>query len=670
MVNGDRSMQNKLYMSAPARDAYATLAAYIEPRLRQQCTLRDADLFRIRLERYFEDFYQPLVHLYGGHVDFHQHLSALSDQMIAAYLARPESLRLLDIERQMTPDWFQRETMLGYICYVDRFAGTLQGVRERLDYLRELGVTYLHLMPLLQPRPEPNDGGYAVQDYRAVDSQLGTMADLAALARELHAYGMSLCVDFVLNHTAKEHVWAQRAMAGEAEYLDYYYTFDDRTLPDAYERTLREVFPDFAPGNFTWYPEMAGSGKWVWTTFNEFQWDLNYTNPAVFRAMADNMFYLANQGVDVLRLDAVPFMWKHMGTDCENQPEAHLLLQAFRGVMRVVAPALIFKAEAIVSPDKLIAYLGSGAAAGKECEIAYNNQLMVLLWSTLATRKVTLLTHVLHHMPSTPIGTTWVTYLRCHDDIGWAVTDENAAAVGENGFLHRQFLNEFYSGAFPGAFARGALFQYNPATRDARISGTTASLAGLEQALTTNNALAVDQAIRRILLLHSVILVYGGIPLIYMGDELGLLNDFSFCGDPLRAADNRWMHRPPMDWQQVAERHNPKSVVARIYTELQKLIALRAMTPALHSGGVSQPMWTDNQHVFALYRQHPRGRLLLLANFHEREQDISIDLVWYSGLRGEVRNLLDPLGRLLDLTQDRIQLKPYETMWLVGSQSG
>ncbi len=662
-------MHNVHYMHAPVRELFQAITARLEPRLRAQCTPRDADLFLIRLERYFEDIEHPLRRVYADHANLQDLFYTLGDQMCSAYLERSEALRLLDIERQMTPDWFQRETMLGYICYPDLFAGTLQGVREHLSYLCELGVSYLHLMPLLTPRPGPNDGGYAVQDYRTVNPALGTMQDLALLAGELHDHGMSLCVDLVLNHTAKEHEWARRAMAGEKKYLAYYYTFDDRTLPDAYEKTLRDVFPDFAPGSFTWYPDIAGGGKWVWTTFNEYQWDLNYTNPDVFCEMVTIMLYLANQGVDVLRLDAVPFMWKRLGTDCRNQPEVHLLLQAFRAIVRVVAPAVIFKAEAIVPPEELIPYLGSGSAVGKECEVAYNNQLMVLLWSSLATRKVALLTHVLHVMPAPPVGTTWVTYLRCHDDIGWAITDENASAVGENGFLHRQFLNDFYSGAFSNSFARGALFQYDPLTRDARISGTTASLVGLEQAVAMGDAHQIELAVRRILLLHSVILVFGGIPLIYMGDELGFLNDFSFCSDPFRVNDNRWMHRPPMDWTLAEQRYDKTHLIGRIYQGLRQMIAIRSVTPAIHAAGTTQPMWSDNPHVLALYRNHPHGRLLLLANFHEHEQTVAADLMWHSGLRGEVHNLLDPNGFRPTTNYTRIHLKPYESMWLVGSQS-
>jgi amylosucrase len=432
-------MHNLLQFSPAARAAFTTQIRRVTPVLRAHCTPRDADLFLLRLERYFEDLYLPLQQLYGARGDWAHQLDQLLDQLVTAYVARPERLRHLDIERQITPDWFQRPSMLGYVCYTDLFAGTLGGVYEQLAYLEELGVTYLHLMPLLRPRAGANDGGYAVADYRTVDPRLGSTDDLQRLSEALHGRGMSLCVDLVLNHTAKEHAWAQAALAGDPHYLDYYFTFEDRTLPDAYERTLREVFPDFAPGNFSYYPHMAGSGRYVWTTFNEYQWDLNYTNPAVFREMLDVMLHLANLGVDVLRLDAVPFMWKRMGTDCENQPEVHVLLQAFRAGVRVVAPALIFKAEAIVPPQHLVPYLGVGSATGKECELAYNNTLMVQLWSALASRDVRLLTHVLHQLPPTPPGATWITYIRNHDDIGWAVTDEDAGAMGLNGFLHRCF---------------------------------------------------------------------------------------------------------------------------------------------------------------------------------------------------------------------------------------
>jgi len=470
-------------MSEEARADFEAIKAHEAPKLAKRITPRDADLFWVRLERYFEDVYFPMMQLYGHLPNSQEHFNAIFESVVDAYLARPEPLRLLDLERQITHDWFERSNMVGYVCYPQFFAGRLTDVRARLDYLQELGITYLHLMSLLKPRPGKNDGGYAVMDFRAVNPELGDMADANALANEMRERGMSLCVDLVLNHTAKEHEWAQRAMAGEQEYMEYYHIFPDRSLPESYEQSLPEIFPDEAPGSFTFHPEIVGGGRWVWTTFYDYQWDLNYANPTVFREMLKIMFFLVDQGVDILRLDAAPFLWKRMGTNCQNQPEVFLLIQAFRALLRVVAPGVILKAEAIVPRDDLLQYIGVKATVGKQCELAYNNQLMVNIWSGLATRKANLITHVGHHAPRLFVGAAPINYVRNHDDIGWAMKDEDLAAIGEDPFLHRQFLNEFYTGRFPGSFARGTFFQFNPRTGDARISGTTASLAGLEQAL-------------------------------------------------------------------------------------------------------------------------------------------------------------------------------------------
>src|SRR3954463_1323536 len=469
--------------------------------------------FAVRFERWFADLRGPLVAVYGADPRFEAAWASLLDAIAAAAAARPAELRALDHEREITPDWLHREQAIGYVAYVDKFAGTLAGVRERLPYLRELGVGYLHLMPLLRARPAPNDGGYAVADYGAVEPALGTMDDLRALAADLRASGMALCVDVVLNHTAREHPWARAAMAGDERMLAYYRTFADRAEPDAYELTLPEVFPDTAPGSFTWEPAL---GRWVWTTFNAYQWDLDWSNPEVFVAMAGVVLALAAAGVDVLRLDAVPFLWKRRGSDCQNQPEVHEILQALRAAVRIAAPAVAFKAEGVVWPRALGASRGPGRHEGKECALAYHNVLMVALWSALASRRVALMTHTLRAMPRVPPLSGWVTYVRCHDDIGWAIADEDAAAVGEDGYLHRRFLADFYAGDFPGSFARGARFQVDPRTGEARICGSAAALAGLESAPDEH---AVELAVRRILLLYGVAFSYGGVPLIWMGDE-------------------------------------------------------------------------------------------------------------------------------------------------------
>jgi amylosucrase len=621
-------------------------AEYAEVRAR----LAGDAAFVTRLERFFTELRDPLVALYGDDPRFAEQFSALLDAMAVTARERDRELRRLDHEREITPDWLQREQAVGYVCYVDRFAGTLPGVRDRLPYLRELGVNYLHLMPLLAARPEPNDGGYAVVDYGAVEPSLGTMDDLRALAADLHGHGMALCVDVVLNHTAREHAWAR-------DHLDYYRTFRDRTEPDEYERTLPEVFPDTAPGSFTWVPELE---RWVWTTFNDYQWDLDYTNPAVFREMAEVILRLANAGIDVLRLDAVPFLWKRKGTDCQNQPEVHQLLQALRAVARIAAPAVGFKAEAIVSPADLVAYLGAGRHEGKECDLAYHNVLMALLWSSLASGRVALMTHVLDAMPTVPPGAGWVTYVRCHDDIGWAIGPEDAAAVGADAHLHRRFLSDFYAGDFPGTFARGARFQQDAGSGEARTSGMTASLAGLESA---PDELARELAIRRILLLYAVAFAHGGLPLIYMGDELGLLNDPSWAADPRHSEDNRWMHRPPMDWAAAERRHVAGSVEAELWEGLRRLIAARRGTRATHAQGTVRPLWTGNDHVYGLLRTFAGERLLVLANFTADEQRVRRSIV-------EEHDLIltppaaEPDGRPLEARDMDLILAPYQFAWI------
>jgi amylosucrase len=599
--------QNVQAMRPEVRDEYA--------RARERI---DGDTaFLTRLERFFTELRDPLVALYGDDPRFGAMFERLLDALAAAARERDADLRRVDHQREITPDWLQREQAVGYVCYADRFAGTLAGVRSRIPYLRELGVNYLHLMPLLAARPEPNDGGYAVADYGAVEPALGTMDDLRALATDLRAAGIALCIDVVLNHTAREHAWAQAALAGDERRLAYYRTFPDRTGPDDYERTLPEVFPDIAPGNFTWVPEL---GRWVWTTFNEFQWDLDYSNPEVFGEMAGVILHLADVGVDVLRLDAVPFLWKRLGTDCQNQPEVHQLLQALRAVLRIAAPAVGLKAEAIVPPDQLVAYLGTGRQQGKECDLAYHNVLMALLWSSLATGRVGLMRHVLDQMPPLPPGAGWVTYVRCHDDIGWAIGPQDAAAVGEDDHLHRLFLSDFYAGDFPGSFARGERFQTDAASGEARTSGTTAALAGLASA--GGDELARELAIRRILLLYAVAFAHGGLPLIYMGDELGLLNDPSWADDERHASDNRWMHRPPMDWAAAERRHVAGSVEAELWTGLRELIGARRATRATHAQGSARALDSGNDHVYALLREFAGERLLLLANFSAEEQTV------------------------------------------------
>ncbi|MFO7905968.1 MAG: amylosucrase [Pirellulaceae bacterium] len=613
--------------------------------------------FDVRLHHYWHSLFELLFQLYGSRYDFFYHVEQVLTTAASAWADRPEELRELDHHRINEPDWFNSEKIVGGALYVDLFSENLSKMREHVGYFKELGLSYLHLMPLFAVRPGDSDGGYAISNYRSVDPRLGTVDDLRLLARDLREAGIVLVLDFVFNHTSDDHEWARRAQAGNREYQEFFHIFPDRTLPEQYERTLREIFPRVRRGNFTWHDGMQ---RWVWTTFNSFQWDLNYGNPAVFRAMLDEMFFIANTGVDILRLDAVAFTWKKMGTSCENLPEAHMLIQAFNRLARIATPGLLFKSEAIVHPDEIVKYVNP-----RECQISYNPTLMALLWESLATRKVTLLTQTLRHRFRLPPNTAWVNYLRCHDDIGWTFDDGDAAAIGVNAYDHRQFLSEFYSGQFPGSFARGVPFQENRETGDMRISGTLASLAGLEQAIEEEDEEKKEMAIRRMLLLHGISLSIGGIPLIYLGEEWGELNNYEFVKDPAKAGDTRWIHRPHMKWEYLEElddhlESGNGSIRKRIFRSVQKLIALRKQLPAL-AGQEMELIDTANEHILGYLRIREGHRLIVLANFSETPQVMIGNKLRTTGLGRFFHDLLQDKTHG---TSEPLRLEPYQLVWL------
>jgi amylosucrase/maltose alpha-D-glucosyltransferase/alpha-amylase len=546
--------------------------------------------------------------------------------------------------------------MVGYVAYVDLFAGTLNGVRDRIPYFKELGITYLHLMPLFRSPAGDNDGGYAISSYRDVHPALGTMEDLTALARDLRNHGISLCLDFVFNHTSDEHEWARRALDGSVEHQEYYRMFDDRTWPDRYERTVRSIFPEEHPGAFTYRPRIR---KWVWTTFKNYQWDLNYENPAVFNRMADELLFLANQGVEILRLDAVAFLWKRVDTSCENLPEAHQLIQAFNALVRIAAPSLLFKSEAIVHPDEVVKYVSTD-----ECQLSYNPNLMALLWDALATRDVRLLRHSLRKRFALPPGTVWANYVRGHDDIGWGFSNEDMREQGVEPFDHRRFLNAFYTGRHEASFAVGVAFQEDPRTGDARVSGSAASLAGLERALTVEGDREIDLAVGRLLLLHGVLFTIGGIPLIYSGDEIATLNDYAYRDDPEKAGDARWVHRSPFDWNRADRRSDDATPAGRVYQGMLHLSQLRQNTLAL-TRSETEIVDTGTDHVLAYFRQSLEQGVLVLANFTERPRLIDAIRLRQLGLR---RTLTDLVAGRLVIASESLMLEPYQLMMLVASR--
>ncbi len=524
--------------------------------------------------------------------------------------ARKKELRAQDKRREGDPDWYRRRDLLGMVLYAGAFAGTLGGVREKLSYLEELGVHYLHLMPLLKSPKGRSDGGYAVSDFRAVEPELGTMDDLAALADACRARGMQVCLDFVLNHTSEEHEWAKRARAGEPEYRDRYFFYDNWDEPREYEKTVPQVFPTTAPGSFTELED----GSVVMTTFYPYQWDLNYRNPAVLRDMTENLLFLANQGVDVVRLDAIPYIWKERGTPCRNLPEVHVLTRLLRVACEIVCPGVLLLGEVVMEPVKVAPYFGS--VEKPECQLLYNVTTMATTWHTLATGDVSLLRRQMESVCALPKAFLFLNYLRCHDDIGWGLDypwlREHA---GADEVAHKRYLNDYFTGAWPGSRSRGELYNDDPRLGDARLCGTAASLCGVESAEDEGDALWLDRAISCDLTLHAWMLSQSGIPVIYSGDEIGQRNDYAYHDDPDRRGDSRYLHRGRFRWDEAARRGDTDTRPGKLFQGIRRLAALRAKEPCFDADAGVFVEESGNPHVFALCRRKAGRELLCLYNF-------------------------------------------------------
>ncbi len=609
-------------------------------------------MYEHQQKKHMAEFCSCLYELYGSRWDFYSILNRAEKILHDSWKERSNELKQIDksyIQSQEnggTP-WFLDNNAVGMMLYVDLFSDNLLNLKEKIPYLKECGVNYVHLMPLFKSPEKENDGGYAVSNYREVEPRLGTIKQLEQIAADFRKEGIHLVIDFVFNHTSFEHEWAKKAIAGEQKYRDFYFIYKDKKDADEWNKTLREIFPSVRRGSFTYFEKAGG---WVWTTFNSFQWDLNYSNPEVFLAMCQEMLFLANLGVEVLRLDALAFVWKEKGTCCENLDKAHTLIKAFDLAAKIACPGVIFKSEAIVHPDCVVKYI-----AKNQCELSYNPLQMALFWSSLASRDARLLTLSLKKRMYIPDGCAWVNYIRCHDDIGWTFSDEDAASIGINAFEHRKFLNSFYTGRFEGSFASGEPFQENPDTGDCRICGTMASLAGLEQAEKLNNDLYRKMACARIKMMYGALLALPGLPLLYAGDERAYLNDYSYRNVPEKKDDSRWVHRIKTDWSLSNELDSQKEIAAQI----KKMILARKKTAAL-SG--SRIWFYDTQYdidgrqksgVFAFCRS---DKIHVIANFSEREEDFTV--------YGRSRRAVDILsGKEYDLTKP-VHLKSYDILWL------
>jgi amylosucrase len=631
--------------------------------LRKEAGVKNIDEFEARLYAIFPGIYSRFLKLYANQTNVEEHLQRLLLILLKSYLQRSTSLKKLDEERETNTGWFRSEKLTGMQLYVDRFNKDLKHFPEKLDYLEELGINYIHMMPVLKSPLLKNDGGYAVSDYRTIDPKFGTNADFKNVVKALKKKDMLLMIDLVVNHTSDEHEWALRAKAGEKEFQDYYYTFSDRNIPDLFEQNMPQVFPETAPGNFTYSEEMQ---KWVMSVFNTYQWDLNYTNPKVLTEMIEVVLYLANLGVDVFRMDAVAFVWKQLGTTSQNLDQVHIIHQLIKQCAQIVAPGVAFLAEAIVAPEEIVKYFGESEVWSNEHDIAYNATLMALLWNSISTRSAKILKAGLRDFPSKPIGTTWINYIRCHDDIGLGFGDKHILEAGFTPFLHRKFITQFLTGQFEGSFANGLPFMYNPINEDARVSGSLASLCGLETAWAEGNELAKRRAIDRINLLHGVILAYGGIPMIYYGDEIGTLNDYSFTNDPTKMDDNRWMHRPIIDWEKAGNRNKKGTIEQVLFSNLQKMIEVRKASPEFEDDNNIKLVETGNDETFAFLRSKGYKSTLVIANFKDADQDVYAHILFpQTGMQHG--RLIDKItNKKVPVTDGRLRLKPYQIYWLTS----
>ena len=602
-------------------------------------------IFAQRMEKHQDELRWLYMELYGNDAMY----AELCEQMHDYYSKRSTELKKRDIKKEKNPDWFKEKEMLGMMLYIDNFAGNLKGVERKLPYLKECNVNCVHLMPFLDTPKGKSDGGYAVADFRKVRPDLGTMKDLARLTEKCHENDMNVCMDFVMNHTSEEHEWAKRARAGEGEYMSRYFFYDNGDIPARYEETVPQVFPTTAPGNFTWLPEI---GHYVLTTFYPYQWDLNYRNPRVFNEMMYNFLFLANQGMDIIRIDAVPYIWKELGTSCRNLKEVHTIVRMMRMIAEIVCPSVILLGEVVMEPEKVVPYFGT--VEKPECHMLYNVTTMATTWNSIATRDIRLLKKQMDIVSRLPKQYTFLNYLRCHDDIGWGLDFDTMKQWGMEEPSHKRYLNDYFTGKIADSISRGELYNDDPVTQDARFCGTTASMCGIEAAGFEGNAEKMQTAIQEDLMLHAYMLTQSGIPMLYSGDELGQVNDYSYKDDAEKASDSRYLHRGAFLWELADKRKDLSTVQGQLFQMLNRLEQIRRQENVFSQEAEVYTYDVHNDSILGILREYKGERFIALFNFSEREQTawMQEEGIFRNLVNGEIVEVKDPV------------LKGYEFVWM------
>lgn len=563
-------------------------------------------MYKARFEKHLDELKWLYMELYNNEEMF----AELCSEMHRFYEERSESLKELDTAREANTQWYRKNDMLGMMMYIDNFAENLQGLQEHLDYIQSCNVNYIHLMPFLETPKGRSDGGYAVANFRKVQPELGTMEDLKAVTAACREKNMSVCMDFVMNHTSEDHEWAVRARQGEGEYMSRYFFYDNYDIPAQYEATVPQVFPTTAPGNFTYLPEI---GHYVLTSFYPYQWDLNYSNPRVFNEMMYNFLFLANVGIDVIRIDAVPYIWKELGTDCRNLKQVHAIVRMMRMIGEIVCPGIVLLGEVVMEPSKVAPYFGT--VEKPECHMLYNVTTMATTWNSVATKDVRLLKKQMDIVSELPKEYTFLNYLRCHDDIGWGLDYETLHTWGMEERPHKEYINEFFLGNTVDSFSRGELYNYDPVTGDARFCGTTASMCGVEKAWEEQDEVQRDLAIRRVLMLHAYMFTQSGIPVLYSGDEIGQLNDHTYKSVPEKVEDSRYIHRGKFAWELVDKIEENGSVQERIFHGLQKLEQIRKNEKVFMTSAEFHTVETGDDAILGIVREYEGEKLIGLFNF-------------------------------------------------------
>ena len=604
---------------------------------------KEEEIYEARFQKHIDELKWLYMELY----DDQEHFDELCASMKQYYDTRKKGLKASDLTRETDPNWYKGSDILGMMMYTKMFGGNLKGVKKHLGYLKECGINYLHLMPLMESPKDRSDGGYAVADFRKVQPELGTIRDLESLASECRKQGISICLDFVMNHTSEDHEWAKRARAGEKEYQDRYFFYDNWDIPSQFEKTVPQVFPTTAPGNFTWLPEIE---KVVMTTFYPYQWDLNYANPVVFNEMMYNFLYFANLGIDIIRIDAVPYIWKELGTSCRNLQKVHTIVRMMRMIGEIVCPGILLLGEVVMEPEKVVPYFGTPEKP--ECHMLYNVTTMATIWNTVATKDTRLLEKQLDSVYHLPGEYTFLNYLRCHDDIGWGLDYDSLGGWGMDQVAHKQFLNDFFTGKYKESFSRGVLYNDDPVSRDARFCGTTASMCGIEEALEKQDEGKMDQAIRLDLMLHGFMLQQSGIPVIYSGDEVGALNDNHYKEDPEKAEDSRYIHRGQFDWKLTEKIQQEGTVQNRIFYGLRRMEEIRMEHEVFSSDALARTMDMEDDSILGILRTGETEEMLGVYNFSDAPKKVSLQETWTDLLNDETYDT-------------ELSLKPYDFRWMI-----